>query len=477
MQLDIPKISPDGIPHAVLERWLDRHAQVPLRLVAGPPASGKTTAVGLWARARRDRRAWITLSPGATKVELCAMLLCVLAPRNAATLHDALSTSTKTEIVIDGADAADPGAREFLARLYAEAPERTTFIYLVRSAGALDLLRGMSGGIATVFDGSLLRMSDEQVEALCSIHKITSKAPERLRLVHEAGGWAMAVAGSIRYAAGVGAPLDTAFVRWLESSRSFLGQLVEDALRAAPVSAADLFHRVMDGGARDLPLHELAEAGLFVDQIDGEYQFNPVIRSIGPSSQRVAMGPAIVHMFGRFRVTIGDQEVEFVRRRDRQILQYLALHQDGAATRAALLRVFWPDSEPQLAAQALRTACSTIRRSFAACVGRGAVDSYFRSESAVLRLRLDNMLNTADRFRAHVDSASAADEEGRTDAAFAHWAAAVRLHVSPLLSGEPPAEWIDDYQREFEQLAAIAQKRYNDLNTVALAATEVRGIA
>ena len=464
MSLDLPKISPDSIARPALERWLDRHAQVPVRVVAAPPASGKTTAVALWARARLDEVAWVTVAPGASEHDLCDALLRALAPPPGVDLRRALATSTKRQIVIDAADAGDLEARAFLSRLYAEGPPQTTFVYLTRSANGLDLLRGFTTGIAVGFENSLLRFDQTQVEVLCIFHEVPSTAAERARLIEATGGWPLAVAGAIRYAAGIGAPLEGALARWMESSRRVVTRLVEDALASAPPAAADLFAQVVDGGVPDAPLDELVAAGLFVDEVEGGWRINPVIRALGAGGRRVAPGPAVVHMFGRFRITIGDEEIEFVRRRDRQILQYLALQPDGAATRSALVAVFWPDSDPQLAGQALRTACSTIRRSFAKHVGREAVDSYIRSEGPVLRLRLDNVQSTVDRFRSHVDLASIADEDGRSDAAFAHWSAAVRLYAAPLLSGEPPTGWIETAQREFENIAAIAKLRLHDLD-------------
>lgn len=474
MSLDLPKISPDSIARPALERWLDRHARMPVRLVAAPAASGKTTGVALWARARLDEVAWITVAPGASESDLCESLLHALSPPPGIDLRRALATSPKRQIVIDAADAGDAEARAFLSRLYAEGPAQTTFVYLTRSANALDLLRGFTTGIAASFERSQLPFDDAQVERLCAFHEVAATPAQRAQLIATTGGWPLAVAGAIRHAASVGTPFEGAFDRWLDASRGIVSRLVDDALMHAPPAVADAFARIVADRTSDVALGELAAAGLFVDELDGRLQLNPVIRALGAGGRRRSPGPAVLHMFGRFRITIGDDEIEFMRRRDRQILQYLALQPDGAATRSSLVRVFWPESDSQLAGQALRTACSTIRRSFAKRVGREAVDAYIRSEGPVLRLRLDNVQSTCDRFRSHVDLASIADEDGRTDAAFAHWAAAVRLYAAPLLSGEPPAGWIDDAQREFENLAAIARLRLRDLDEADRSNTEAR---
>ena len=161
-------------------------------------------------------------------------------------------------------------------------------------------------------------------------------------------------------------------------------------------------------------------------------------------------------MFGRFRVTIGNGEVCFGRRRARSLVQFLALRDDGTATREELLREFWPDMERRAAADALVNTCSTIRRALAQCVGREAVDEYFTVQRTTVALRLGNVVSTANRFSTHVKVASAAYDRGDLHAAVAHWSAALRMHSAPLLSGEPSAPWIAAAQHEYDEAARNA---------------------
>jgi DNA-binding SARP family transcriptional activator len=173
---------------------------------------------------------------------------------------------------------------------------------------------------------------------------------------------------------------------------------------------------------------------------------------------RNATEPAVIEMFGRFRMRFGDREVQFVRRRDRQIVQYLALRAGGAASRAELMAEFWPDTDRRDAARRLRTACSTIRRAISACIGDDALDAYFRTEGSTVVLCPENVLNEADVFEEHIEYAQRAGERGDSAVARRHVAAALRLYDRPLLSGEAPAPWIVDRARMCEDLAARARE-------------------
>ena len=466
MLTNIPKIAPDCIPRPEIEDWLDRHRAASVRVIAGQPGSGKTTAVARWARTHLEGVAWISVPPAATRSDLCALLLCALEPADSASVHAALATTAKKHIVIDGADHAGSGARAFLRRLVVDAPQGIGFIFIVRATAAFDLFRLISAGLVVVLDSSALRFAENDVEQLCAVHGISAPSAFRSALITETDGWALAVAGTIRHASCVSGLREGAFQRWLAASLSFVEDVINEAMASASSLAMESFHRILTG--EDEPdrhvLMQLAEAGLFVDIIDGEPRFNPVLTAVDPLGRyRSQIGPATLQMFGRFRMTVGDHEVVFARRRDRQIVQFLALTPEGSATRSELLKAFWRDADPQVAGAALRTTCSTIRRSIAARVGKSTVDMYFQVEGTVIRLRLANVVNTAQRFKAHVEFATAAEDRGETEAAYAHWSAAKRLHVAPLLSGEPPEDWIERARRHYDRLASNTRRRCAEL--------------
>jgi hypothetical protein len=436
--MDHPKLPPDAIVRHHLDDWLEHNA-TRLCVVAGQPGSGKTVAAAAWARTRSHAVRWLTVTHGATETELREML---------PVLEDVV-------VVVDGADRASGGGRAFLAQLAQGAPATVRFVYLVRSARMFE--HALLSGAAALMDATRLRFDDGEIEGFCAAHGVASSARERQRFLAATGGWAFAVAGTVRYATAIGVSLGAAFPRWLTTARPFVGQLVDEAAADAPL-AATAFDRIARGVANGTDdLCEAAEAAFFVERCGDAYDVNPVVASLrgdGRGSARSA--PAVLHMFGRFRVTIGNSEVCFGRRRARSLIQFLAVREDGTATRDELMREFWPDMERRAAADALVNTCSTIRRAIAECVGRETVDEYFTVQRNTVALKPGNVVSTANRFSTHVKIATAAYGRGDLDAAVAHWSAALRLHSAPLLSGEPPAPWIAAAQREFDDAARNA---------------------
>jgi len=437
---DLPKLPPDAIVRRHLAEWLDRNATRRVRIVAGQPGAGKTVAVAAWARHRSESVHWINIASGATETGVRALL----------------PELTGGELVIDGADRASAGGCAFLAQLAHTAPAGVRLVYVVRNGHAFEEVFSASED-AALMDATALRFDDGEIEGLCAAHGVASTPKERLRFIVATGGWAFAVAGTVRYAAALGGTLGIAFPRWLATARPLVAQLVDEAAAAAPLAATafDRIARNVATGTDDL--REASHAAFFVDRAGDSYCVNPVVASLrgdGRGSARPA--PAVLHMFGRFRVTIGNGEVCFGRRRARSVIQFLAVRDNGTATREELLREFWPDMERRAAADALVNTCSTIRRALAQCVGRGVVDEYFTVHRNTVALRLGNVVSTANRFSTHVKVASAAYDAGDFDAALAHWTAALRLHSAPLLSGEPSAPWIAAAQREYDDAARTA---------------------
>jgi DNA-binding SARP family transcriptional activator len=171
------------------------------------------------------------------------------------------------------------------------------------------------------------------------------------------------------------------------------------------------------------------------------------------------IAPAQLDMFGRFRMIVNDCAVRFGRRREAQIVQFLALQPNGRATRAELLDAFWKDGDRQLAAQGLRTALSAIRGAIARCAGADGVERYFVTAGDTVGLRFEAVISSAHRFESHVNLAAAA--EARDDAVLAstHWSAASKIYAAPLLAGEPSAPWIEPMAAEYAELADAARSR------------------
>lgn len=434
---ELPKLPPDAIARRGIEEWLDHNADRRVRIVAGQPGAGKTVAVAAWARRRAGALRWITVAPGATE----------------STLREIVPVGG--ELVIDGADRASAAGRAFLLQLAHDAPANARFVFVVRDARAF--AAAAAADDTAHVDAAALRFDDREIEAFCAAHGVGSTPRERRHLVAATGGWAFAVAGTLRYAAALGGTPSAAFARWLATARPFITQLVEEAAADAPL-AASAFDRVARGVATGTDdLCGAAHAAFFVDRAGASYVVNPVVASLrGNGRESARPAPAVLHMFGRFRVTIGAGEVCFGRRRARSLIQFLAVRRDGTATREELLREFWPGMERRAAADALVNTCSTIRRALAQCVGREAVGEYFTVNRNSVSLRLGNVVSTANRFSTHIKVASDAYDRGDLHAAVAHWSAALRLHSAPLLSGEPSAPWIAAAQREYDEAARNA---------------------
>jgi hypothetical protein len=470
---------PDCVARVALEAWLDARASCALRVVAAQPGGGKTTGVACWARRDEERVAWIALPQGATRSEFCALLLCALGSRETLSLAHALRSTAKRTIVIDNADVADAEARALLAELPAQAPRGLSFVYLVRDADAIDARRFPAAGVALA-PSDVLRFDGAELARLCAARSLAVSLAEGRRLLAATGGWAIAAAGTVRYAAAYGGSVDAAFQRWLTTSRPFLDGLIAESLNVAPEGLAAAFHRAVTGQlpAGDPMFATLEAAGLFVEDYDGVLRVNPVVAAFERREERRArLAPALLHVFGRFRMTIGEREVLFARRRDRQLMQFLALRPSHAATRTEILDAFWPETDPHVAAQALRSACATIRRAIAECVGRANVGAYFAVDARSVRLDAEQVASTEQRFRSHVALATAAEHEAMLDAAYAHWSAALTIHCAPLLAGEPPAAWIVPAQAALNELARHAVERVRSLAYVELLETGTRLLA
>lgn len=440
-----PSVAPDVLARPRFGAWFDAYARVPLRYVAGQPGAGKTTAVAMWAL-RQPAAAWISLRSGATDTDVLGQL------REVAKHVDAEKPQV---IVFDDIDRAAPSARELLSRLYLLAPDNVQFVYIARALGAVDISEGEQRGVAAVADGAQLRFGTEDIALFCEALGVAFSQRDCAQLESATNGWAFAVTGAVRAAKAARLPLREGLERWQSTQGRVVERIVADAITASPAAEAQDLLDILDGRADAVhpTLRRLARAGLFVDTIDGALALNPVVRGTRGRPEAVPyIEPLVLEMFGRFRIVYAGEDVRFVRRRDAQIVQYLALQPQGRATRAELIRTFWPDADPQLGAQGLRTACSAIRRALAQRVGSQAVDRYLFSGPAQIGLRFDAVVSSLHRFVVHAELAVTAEASGAIEAALAHWAAALRLYTAPVLSGEPLAWWIEQRAATFEIL-------------------------
>ena len=432
----IPAVPADALARPSLTTWFDAYARVPLRYVVGQPGAG----------------AWISLRAGATDSELFSLLAEVLTPGE---------TPPRT-IVVDDIDRAAPAARALLAELYLQSAASVQFVYVARALSAVDVSEGEQRGVAAIADGRQLAFGIEDIALFCEVLGVAFNQRDCARLQTATGGWALAVTGAVRAAKAAGVSLREGLEHWRIAHGRTVERIVAEALKAAPARDAQDLLDILEAITEPAPatLRRLARAGLFVEAIEGTQAINPIVADgrLTRSEAAPQAGPLVLEMFGRFQVVHEGREVRFVRRRDAQIVQYLALQPQGRATRAELIRTFWPDADPQLGAQGLRTACSAIRRAIAMRVGAAAVDRYLFSGPAQIGLRFDAVVSSTHRFALHADLAVAAEARGALTAAYSHWTAALQLYTAPVLSGEPFAWWIEQRAATFEILRARGRR-------------------
>jgi len=441
--------------------WLDAHADTPLRLVIAPAGGGKTTATLAWAQRQPAHVGWVTVPPGSDARSLSELIAHALHG-----VEDSGAERPRSTVVIDELENADASGRAFLANLCAFAPDTVTFVYLVRSRAAIDVRLPESRGLVATAPLAHLLFGADEIALFAESLGVRWTPLDCARLHRATGGWAVAVTGAVRAARERGVPLIEAYPGWFAAEKGAVGALIERVTERSDPSEAQAFRRVF--GSPEEPaisdLIALEHAGLFVDRLGDALRPNPVVATMlgatwatGLTPDEIA--PAQLDMFGRFRMVVNEREVRFARRREAQIVQYLALQPNGRATRAELLDAFWKDGDRQLAAQGLRTALSAIRGAIARCAGGDGVERYFVTAGDTVGLRFEAVISSAHRFESHVNLAAAA--EARDDAVLAgtHWSAASKIYAAPLLAGEPSAPWIESMAAQYAVLADDARSR------------------
>ena len=286
--MELPKLPPDTIVRHHLDDWLDRNASRRVRIVSGQPGSGKTVAVAAWARHRAQPVRWLTVALGATESELRALL-----PH----LGD-------DELVVDGADRAAADGRDFLAALTRTAPAGARLVYVVRNALApTSWCRASRSRCST-----RRRCASTTASSNGSARRTASRRPRRIAGAssrRRAAGRSRPPARCAtprRSAAASAPPFRAGSRRRARSSRSWSTK--PPATRRSPRARSIASPRGVATGTDDL--REACEAGFFVDRAGDAYGVNPVVASLrGDARGSARPAPAVVHMFGRFRVTIG----------------------------------------------------------------------------------------------------------------------------------------------------------------------------
>ncbi len=473
----LPRVAPSTVRRSRLERWLAIHVAVPLRLIVAPSGSGKTTLLLKYLPNSAARAAYCALPPTCSCTGLYeAVAIALSLPRVPAAYEDLIRAlqcldPVPTELAIDDVDNASAECAALLRRLVEDAPEHLTFIFTSRSRTAIDAKSWIARGLAVLCDHRRLAFDPAETELLAETCGVTCSHLEIGRLLEESDGWAIVVSGAVRACAEDGRSLGDSYEHW----RSRYGQLFTEFIAADLDRAAEedraLVRSLIAGATIDDQhrLQRLESQGLFVLAEDDGFRPYRAIRQLrgrARLSPSARLSPLVVRMFGRFQAQIDTQSVDWIRRRDQQIVKYLLLKPTGSATRSELASVFWPEADRQLAAQSVRTACSNIRKAIAAQVGYACVDLYFHADPDV-SLDLTNVVADVRRFIAHVEDGDAAfDRSDRQESAI-HYRAAEELYAGRLLDGDVPEMWFSPHAQLLEDryvtvLERLAQSTFDD---------------
>jgi DNA-binding SARP family transcriptional activator len=422
-----------------LERWLEAYAQYPVRFLIAPSGSGKTSLILKYCSGPERATVYQSVPEGADAQWV----------RRA--LGKTLTASAKQpcEIVVDDIDNGSEDALAELESIIETAPENVTLIYISRSRECMDVRRLVARGVAALCDARRLAFDAEEAATLAEACGVQATDLELRRLIDDTDGWAMAVSSAIRTAGAENETVDRAFQLWRTHSHTLLRELAMAEVNRAPEALQRAFWELYEGCAVDAAqLRELEVRGLFVID-DGNdalriyrgIRRSPLHAAAAPASRAPVTPPLMVHMFRSFEARIDGREIPWVRRRDQQIVKYLLLKPNGAASRSELASVFWKDTDRHLATQSVRTACSTIRKAFASIVGPSNVELYFRTAPEI-QIDLKNVVCDVRRFLAHVNDGDADFERGDANDAAMHYRAAEKLYAGALLEFDAPEPWI-----------------------------------
>jgi hypothetical protein len=407
--------------HAFLTNVRPAHAVV----LCAPVGTGKTTLL----RAFADATASSWLYDGA-------------AIRSAEDVRVIFAAAAEWDwLLIDDVDRAGPDAvAELVRTIAAGGCGGLRVILAARSRLTLQIASLAAGGRVTVMGAEDLAFNVDEAARLADAAEVSYDAEDVVELVHVTDGWPLAMSWIMRDVSGRQPHLVGAFERWSERNAHLFLEYVASDGACDPVVRAR-FMAALDGapGATQEELAELELAGCPVKRSrSGLAPFRMLGRLLLDASEVPKAGPVLepltITLFGRFRCRIGAHPIVFARRRDQNVLVFLALAEDGRATRAELHKAFWPGQPVAVASQGVRTTVCRLRRAIAAIAGAD-VDRYFGSRG-VITLDLQHVRVDARRFREHVQCALVDESSGEQSGRIRHFRAAEQIYAGTLLASE-----------------------------------------
>jgi hypothetical protein len=440
-----PVYSPVEIVRGRLLRSMAARADLPVRFICGPIGSGKTTVLRQYVR-QMERGRYIRIAPGTTAAELRGIL-------------DAAADAT--EIVVDDLDAAEPAAvAALIADLAVGDAHYPPLILAGRARSHLHVQKLLARGLAVTFDGGDLAFDHFEIEDLADRLEIAYEPDDVTELAQATEGWTIAVTWILREASRARAGLRGAFERWSDQHADLLIEFIAESLDGDPALRQTFFGAIgAESQPTDETLRQLELAGCPITRFRTRMRphriFHLLSRSPEHKREREAVAascePLALTLLGRFSCTIGGRQIAFARRRDQNVLIFIALTREGRATREELLEAFWPGVSRTVASQGLRTTLSRLRRAIAEAA-QADVERYLQID-ANIALVLEDVVVDARRFVEHVELGRIADVRGDSASARRHYRAACGLYKDRLLISEaieaPLRHHVDDFEALF----------------------------
>lgn len=440
--------APRRLAHEVERRqialWLASTANVPLRVLCAPIGFGKTVAILQYVDCRAGATAYVQVPAGADASELRALV----------------AAADAEEVVLDGVDRAETAACEALVDDVLESTLSRRIIFVGRSRRRLRVHAALARGLAAACDAGVFGFDAGELAALAGTAGVAHDQDGLAQLLYDTEGWPLVAHWLIRDAAEGGRSLADAFGPWRDRNAHLLFEFLQHE-RYEDADAFEAFARMLADGWEDArhELERLEQLGLPIVRLRGTLRpYRILTRLAAPAEAQhlirktVATAPLMmVTVLGRFRCEIAGQPVVFARRRDQQVLVYVATAPEGRTSRDQLLDAFWPGVERSVAGQGLRTTLSRIRRSIAQAVPGVDPERYFRTAG---ELAIDTRAVAVDlrRFVDHVEQGRLDDARGNVEGAKHHYRVAHRLYVDRMLASDGPEPCLDARVEQFETM-------------------------
>lgn len=442
---------------------------MPVRMLCAPNGGGKTTALLQYA-AQRSGVALLTLPHNATKMQVTRLLAGADAAR---------------EIVVDEADVASPAGLDALfEEIESTRVPGRRYLLGGSSRTRMQVQRLLPRGIAELFDASLLAFSSAEIAELAAAHSVAADEMDVEQLKYETDGWPVAVSWIVRDAARSGHSLRAAFEQWRDRNGHLLVEFVALAQRGGESAEAFIAAiRSVSDPASQRALERLEAEGYPIVRMRASLRPYRVLTRLVGETPDLAPLPIddrlVLKLFGRFSCKVRDRAVTFARRRDQNLLAFVALERGASVTRAEVLKAFWPDAPAAVASQGLRTTLSRLRRAIAEAAGCSA-DRYLRVDSRI-SLDLDRVSIDVRRFADHIECAELEDARGKYGAARDHYSQAERLYADALLSSEAVepalAPRVAEYSALFELALVRLVEMYAQESDIELGSAYARRLA